>query len=239
MNRESTFPKDSFVFYKSFYESIKLLPKKTQLDIYFAICEFSLYGNLPELPPKTMAYLKLIIPQIEANFRRRELGKRGGRPPKKENQGFENEKPMFSDDENHSFADEKPNANVNVNVNANVNENVNANANVNVNAAAAGTPTLEEIEAYATAEGIKVDCRRFYEYFSTPDEQGRTWMDTKGNPVGGNWRRKLRSWANLEQMQAQTKQARQAKDRNTLNNYKVEGKGVANLDDIVFDPDEL
>ena len=234
MNLESTFSKDSFVFYKSFYESIKLLPKKTQLDIYIAICEFSLYGNLIELPPKTMAYLTLIIPQIEANFRRREWGKIGGkiggRPKQKENQPFDSEKGTFSDSEKDGLEGKKPNANAN----ANANVNVNANANVNVNAPRGGI-SLDECKRFAQSEGIQCDVEAFWKFYSTPDDQGRTWMDSKGKPVT-NWRQKLMTWASLEKAQPKRNAKR---DRNTLNNYKVEGKGVANLDDIVFDQDEL
>ena len=62
---------------------------------------------------------KLIRPQVNANNKRREDGKKGGRP--KKTIGFENE--------NHRLLNSKPNVNVNVN------ENVNVNANENVNEA--------------------------------------------------------------------------------------------------------
>ena len=54
-------------------------------------------------------------------------------------------------------------------------------------------PTLEEVAAYAASRQSRVDPRRFYEYFSTPDAQGRTWRDSKGNPVR-NWKQKFLTW---------------------------------------------
>lgn len=54
-------------------------------------------------------------------------------------------------------------------------------------------PTLEEVTAYASSRQSRVDPRRFYEYFSTPDAQGRTWRDSKGNPVR-NWKQKFLTW---------------------------------------------
>lgn len=54
-------------------------------------------------------------------------------------------------------------------------------------------PTLEEVAAYAAARKSGVDPKRFYEYFSTPDAQGRTWRDSKGNPVR-NWKQKFLTW---------------------------------------------
>lgn len=54
-------------------------------------------------------------------------------------------------------------------------------------------PTLEEVAVYAAARQSGVDPKRFYEYFSTPDAQGRTWRDSKGNPVR-NWKQKFLTW---------------------------------------------
>lgn len=54
-------------------------------------------------------------------------------------------------------------------------------------------PTLEEVEAYAASRQSTVDPRRFYEYFNTPDAQGRSWRDSKGNPVK-NWKQKFLTW---------------------------------------------
>ncbi len=54
-------------------------------------------------------------------------------------------------------------------------------------------PTLEEVEAYAATRNSTVDPKRFFEYFNTPDAQGRTWLDSKGNPVK-NWKQKFLTW---------------------------------------------
>lgn len=54
-------------------------------------------------------------------------------------------------------------------------------------------PTLEEVEAYAASRQSTVDPRRFFEYFNTPDAQGRSWRDSKGNPVK-NWKQKFLTW---------------------------------------------
>lgn len=54
-------------------------------------------------------------------------------------------------------------------------------------------PTLEEVEAYAASRQSTVDSRRFFEYFNTPDAQGRSWRDSKGNPVK-NWKQKFLTW---------------------------------------------
>lgn len=107
--------KESFVFYKSFYDALQDLKDKDRLKVYDAICEMALNGNERNLTGISKTVFTLIKPQVLANNRRYENGKKGGRP-KKETIGY-----------SKSETKTKPN----VNANANVNENVNVNANVN------------------------------------------------------------------------------------------------------------
>ena len=78
--------KDSFVFYRSFYESIKSLDKDLQIEIYTAICEYSLNGIEMDLSPVSTAIFRLIKPNIDNATKRYkeavENGKRGGKPSK-------------------------------------------------------------------------------------------------------------------------------------------------------------
>ncbi len=81
--------KGSFVFYRSFYESIKNLDKEVQLEIYNAICEYSLNDVEVELSPIATAIFTLIKPNVDNATKRYnasvENGKKGGRPKKNEN----------------------------------------------------------------------------------------------------------------------------------------------------------
>lgn len=125
---------DSMIFYKSFYEAVKELTPKQQAEIYNAVFSYGLEGIEPKLSGISATVFKLIKPQIDANTKRRENGKKGGRPSSEklnETDGFGNKKP----NQNQIETKTKPNVNVNVNVNANdnANENVNANENENVN----------------------------------------------------------------------------------------------------------
>lgn len=72
-----------FIFYKSFYEAIKDLPKDIRLEVMTTIIEYALYETLPEnLKPFTKGMFSLIKPVIDASKTRRENGKLGGRPRK-------------------------------------------------------------------------------------------------------------------------------------------------------------
>ena len=104
--------RESFVFYRSFYEGIKELPRDIQGEVLTAIMEYGLNGVTTEnQKPITKAMFALIKPQLDANNQRfengrlgAEHGKKGGRPKK--------EKPQ-----------ENPNLTPNVNDNVNVNDN--------------------------------------------------------------------------------------------------------------------
>lgn len=70
------------VFYRSFYEAIVGLPKDIQIEIYTAILDYGLNGNEPaNMKPTTKGLFTLMRPIIDANTKRFENGKKGGRKP--------------------------------------------------------------------------------------------------------------------------------------------------------------
>ena len=116
--------KDSFIFYKSFYDSIhRLNNKELKADIFEAICELALYNNDIELSNNVgLMIMDLIKPQIKANNQRYENGKKGGRP-KKETNSYEKEKTTgYLKTKTIGYVSKKPNVNVNDNENVNVND---------------------------------------------------------------------------------------------------------------------
>jgi len=126
--------RDSFVFYRSFYDAIKYLPEQQRLETYEAIFELALNGNdtTEELSDIAKAIFTMAKPQIEANIKKYENGKKGGRPKKDDDLKNQNEtktepnKNLTKTKEkpNNNQSETKPKANVNVNDNVNVNVNV-------------------------------------------------------------------------------------------------------------------
>lgn len=142
----SKIERESFVFYRSFYDSIKKLKKTDRLQALDAIISYALDGEIIKTDGISEAIFLAIRPQIDANNKRYENGKKGGRKPKDSNS--ESLARADEPDNNMYYADNKdtnekkptdiksedkkePNENVNVNVNDNVNDNVNVNVNVN------------------------------------------------------------------------------------------------------------
>lgn len=72
--------RESFIFYRSFYEAIKCMPTDVQAEIYPAICEYALFGKQPKnLSEVAKGMFTLIKPNIDVNTARFENGKKGGR----------------------------------------------------------------------------------------------------------------------------------------------------------------
>ena len=68
--------KESFVFYKSFYEALQDLKEKDRVKVYDAICELALNNNEIKLIGLSKTIFTLIKPQIMANTKRYENGKK-------------------------------------------------------------------------------------------------------------------------------------------------------------------
>ena len=106
--------RDSFIFYRSFYEAIKEVPEDAQLQIYKAISIYALEQEEIELTGIARAIFSLVKPQLDANYKKYENGKQT------------KNKMKAKDKQNES----KIETNVNDNENVNVNDNENNNDNV-------------------------------------------------------------------------------------------------------------
>lgn len=66
--------KDSFIFYRSFFEAINDLPDENQLIIYRAISEYALNFEEPELTGLSKTIFTLIKPYLDGTFKNIEKG---------------------------------------------------------------------------------------------------------------------------------------------------------------------
>ena len=99
--------RDNFIFYRSFYEAIKDLPRDIQGEVYTAIMEYSLNGITTEhQKPVARSIFTLIKPVLDANNQRYENGRKGGRKKSDETEQEPNE--------NQNETKSKPNKDVDV-----------------------------------------------------------------------------------------------------------------------------
>ena len=124
--------RDSFIFYNSFFESLRELAPDVRLSVYDAVANYALTGELQELTGVAKAIFLLIKPQIDANNKRYEdgckggeFGKAGGRPAK--NKNAKNPSGVIEEQTQKTpvgLSTKTPNENDNGNDNDNENENV-------------------------------------------------------------------------------------------------------------------
>ena len=72
--------RDSFIFYRSFYQSAKKLPKEDKAELFDAICSYALDGESMDLSVVPEAIFTVIQPNLDANRKRWQNGCK----PKKE-----------------------------------------------------------------------------------------------------------------------------------------------------------
>jgi len=112
--------RDSFIFYRSYFEATKPLSQEQKAQLFDAICIYSLEQEQIKLDPICTAMFSLIKPQIEANYKRFLNGTKGAKIKQ------ELSKPKAKTKQAVSKAKANVNVNVNVNDNVNVNERVKA-----------------------------------------------------------------------------------------------------------------
>ena len=167
---------ESFVFYRSFYKAIKNLDDMTLAETVKAICAYALDGEETELEGISEIILDMAKPQIDANTKRREDGKKGGRP-KKETIGFQ--------EKNHRLENEKPNVNENENVN--VNENVNEKKSGDKPHRSFKPPAVDEVRAYCNERKNDVDAQSFVDFY-----ESKGWL--VGKVKMKDWKAAVRTW---------------------------------------------
>ena len=167
--------RDSFIFYRSFFEASKPLSTEQKAALFDTICTFALdHDDKQNDDPIVNAMFSLIKPQLEANYTRFLNGKKA----KRKQNGSESK------------------ANVNVNVNANVNDNV----NVNEKKRSFSAPSLLEVEQefikkIGNNKKTLLEAEMFYSFYGSKNWfVGKSKMENYKMAVAG-WitRKKLES----------------------------------------------
>ena len=173
---------ESFVFYRSFAEAMAELPAEQYKAVMVALSAYALDGTLPEdMDPVAKGFFLLMKPQIDANEKRRESGRKGA-GAKWQNDG----KAMANDGKAMANRCETmANANANANVNVNVKE---KDTKVSQKKSSAfHKPTVDEVRSYCIERRNNVDPERFVDFY-----------ESKGWRVGDqsmkDWKAAVRSW---------------------------------------------
>lgn len=214
--------RDSMVFYRGFMEALDCLDAETYKQAVQGIMKYAMDEEEPDLTGAAKMAFLFMKPQIDANNRRydngrkgAEYGKKGGRPkkatPEEPLDGISEtpvnplknpcetpKKPLNNPTETPCGENETPNVNVNVNVNENVNE-IHKERLVpkRTNARAQKPGSVEEVEQYMQTmqngpANPSQTASAFYDYF-----------ESNGWKVGGkapmkDWQAAARNWCRNE-----------------------------------------
>jgi hypothetical protein len=187
--------RDSFIFYRSFFEAAEDLTPEEKCAMFDAICDYALNFAEPSLEGTPKLAFRLIKPQLDANIARFNNGQKGGRPSSNKtkskpnhnltktktepnrNQTKTKTKPLTA----FGYTTEKPNVNVNGNVNGNDNPNENVNA--------IDHPSVDDIKEWMYHCGCRniSESEKFWLYY-----ESKGWM--VGQVPMVNWKAAVLSW---------------------------------------------
>lgn len=179
--------RDSFVFYRSFYNAIKKLSPEDFKDCFVAIADYALDGKEVETDGIERTVFELIKPQIDANNKRYENGSKGGRPKTENKPNANQEKPNNNQNkpnDNQTITNHEPNVNENVNVNDIKKKDTNVSKE---KAPRFIPPTRQEVTAYCEEKGYNIDVERFIDYYTA-----NGWM--VGRNKMKDWKAAVRNW---------------------------------------------
>ena len=112
---ESKRQRDTFIFYRSFKESMSDLSDADKLIMYEAITDYSLDMKEPELTGFPKALFSLIRPFLDANTQRWKNGCKGGAPKGNKNNRFSKSTTEVQPEVNQSTTEVQANKDKNVN----------------------------------------------------------------------------------------------------------------------------
>lgn len=206
--------RDTFIFYRSFKESMSDLSDKDKLIMYEAISDYSLDLKEPKLTGFPKALFSLIRPILDANIQRWKNGRKGGAPI-----GNLNAKKQPKN--NQKTTEKQPNKDKDVNKDKEYNiKNVNIEDKSSNNGADKSTrfvpPTLTEVQDYIQKNSYSVDASTFIDFYTS-----KGWM------VGSNkmkdWKAAVRTWQRKQKSSGNSSDIGVVLKDNSIDKYKDKG----------------
>lgn len=206
--------RDTFIFYRSFKESMSDLSDKDKLIMYEAISDYSLDLKEPKLTGFPKALFSLIRPILDANTQRWKNGRKGGAPI-----GNLNAKKQPKN--NQKTTEKQPNKDKDVNKDKEYNiKNVNIEDKSSNNGADKSTrfvpPTLTEVQDYIQKNSYSVDASTFIDFYTS-----KGWM------VGSNkmkdWKAAVRTWQRKQKSSGNSSDIGVVLKDNSIDKYKDKG----------------
>lgn len=194
--------RDNIIFYRSFAEAAKNITDYDRLEFYDALFGYAFDNKEPEnISGVAMALFTIAKANIDANNRKAESGKKGGRPKEKptvsenETNGYEGEKPMVSEEKTNGFENENQRLSEVKSTEYRIQSTDNRIQSTEKEEkeqkkknSRFSKPSLEEVKAFIAEKKLSVSADRFYDYY-----ESNGWKVGK-NPMK-DWKATVRNWA--------------------------------------------
>ena len=188
--------RDQFTFYRSFWEALKVLPKKDQLPFVTAICTYVFEGESKPLTGQASASFLLVKPILDKASKKAANGKRGGSKPKANRKQTESniegeievegEVEREEENENDSYTPPTPSS----------------------RGKRFSPPTVDEVRAYCQERNNGVDPESFVAFYAT-----------KGGKIGKStmkdWKQAVITWEKRRKQEGKEKPTAQRKNDET------------------------
>lgn len=165
--------RDGIIFYESFYQAVKGLSAEDFKECITVLMEYGLYGHEIDMSSVARMFFTMAKPQIDANNKRYENGKKGGRKPKpKETE----EKPEAKRKQTES----KPKATDNEPIL------VQGELYPQLAARSIYAPNIEDIKEFAALKGLNINVEEFYHHYDA--------INWRLGGQNADWRKLAMSW---------------------------------------------
>ena len=178
--------RDSFVFYRSFYEGLKELDDADRLACYDAIAKYGLDG-ISEATGVPAAVLALVRPILDANNRKVEAGRKGGEVKQSQADGKQSEAKSKQSEAKTKQRQAKGKLNEKCEM---LNEKEKEKEEKERSASFV-RPTLEEVSQYCQERENNVSAQAFIDFYTS-----KGWK--VGNQPMKDWKAAIRTWERRE-----------------------------------------
>ena len=198
--------RDSFVLYVRYLENIEILSMEQRGMLLTALMNYVAGHDIPEMDGMTRMAYSFIKSQMDRDFekydevcrKRAESGKLGGRPKKANGFTEKQEKAKKA----NGFSEKQKNPD-------NEYDHDNDHDKENIKRKIFSPPTVDDVKAYCTERGNKVDPQSFVYFY-----ESKGWMIGKNRMK--DWKAAVRTWERSETKTRQGGTAKLTKDNNNF-----------------------
>lgn len=183
--------RSQFTFYRSYFDAIKVLPKKDQTAVLLALCAYALDKEEPKLTGTAGAIFTLIRPTLDAGWKKAIGGSKG--TPSKDNGKIDERQEKDTQKEKEGEREKEGEIEVEGE------REDECPPKPPKGAKRFSPPTVEEVAAYCLERNNGIDAQHFVDYYAQ-----QKWKLSNGNQMA-DWKAAVRTWESRDKMRSRSR----------------------------------